>query len=125
MPHGSCALVLVFLLAAALIACAVPAASTPTTVPAPAAAPTAATASAPVSADTTELVVFAAASLTESFTEIGKSFEASNSGTRVTYSFAGSNDLAAQIAKGAPADVFASAGTAQMQVVVKSGQIAT
>jgi molybdate transport system substrate-binding protein len=41
----------------------------------------------------------------------------------VTYSFAGSNDLAAQITKGAPADVFASANNAQMQVVVKSGQI--
>jgi molybdate transport system substrate-binding protein len=88
-------------------------------------APTAATAAATTSGHVEELTVFAAASLTESFTEIGKNFEATNPGTKVTFSFAGSNDLAAQITKGAPADVFASANKAQMDVVVKSGQVAS
>ncbi len=139
MPHVSRLLTLVFLVTALLNACAAPVASPPTTAPAPVAtptsaataapaaaptiAPTAASTTAPAAAGSTELVVFAAASLTESFTEIGKNFEAANPGAKVTFSFAGSNDLAAQITKGAPADVFASANNAQMQVVVKSGQI--
>jgi molybdate transport system substrate-binding protein len=136
MPHVSRVMILVFLLAAFLNACAAPTASAPTTAPAPVASPTSATTNAPTAAPTaapttapaasgtTELIVFAAASLTESFTEIGKNFETANPGTKVTYSFGGSNDLAAQITKGAPADVFASANPAQMQVVMKSGQIA-
>ena len=55
------------------------------------------------------ITVFAAASLTESFTELGKQFEAANPGTKVTFSFAASSALATQITQGAPADVFASA----------------
>jgi len=56
-----------------------------------------------------ELVVSAAASLTNAFREIGKAFEAAHPGTTVTFNFAASDILLAQIAKGAPADVFASA----------------
>jgi molybdate transport system substrate-binding protein len=56
-----------------------------------------------------ELVVSAAASLTNAFREIGKAFEADNPGTAVTFNFAASDILLAQIAKGAPADVFAAA----------------
>ena len=60
------------------------------------------------------VTVFAAASLTESFTRLGKDFEAANPGTKVTFNFAGSSALAQQINQGAPADVFASADTANM-----------
>lgn len=55
------------------------------------------------------MVVFAAASLTEAFTAVGAAFEAERPGTTVTFSFAASSELAAQIVEGAPADVFASA----------------
>jgi molybdate transport system substrate-binding protein len=67
--------------------------------------------------------VFAAASLTEAFGEIGKHFETANPGTKVTFNFAGSNQLAQQISQGAPADVFASANVAQMNVVITSGDV--
>ena len=55
--------------------------------------------------------VLAAASLTESFTTIGKQFEAAHPGTKVTFSFGASSDLAQQAVNGAPADVFASASS--------------
>ncbi|MCL2849243.1 MAG: molybdate ABC transporter substrate-binding protein [Micrococcales bacterium] len=60
------------------------------------------------------LTVFAAASLTEVFTQVAAQFEAQNEGVSVKLSFAGSSDLAAQILAGAPADVFASADTKNM-----------
>jgi molybdate transport system substrate-binding protein len=61
-----------------------------------------------------ELTVFAAASLTAAFTELGQRFTAANGGTRVTFNFAGSQALAAQIQQAAPADVFAAADLANM-----------
>jgi molybdate transport system substrate-binding protein len=61
-----------------------------------------------------ELKVFAAASLTAAFTELGRQFTAANGGTNVTFNFAGSQALATQIQQAAPADVFASADTANM-----------
>jgi molybdate transport system substrate-binding protein len=67
------------------------------------------------------VTVFAAASLTESFTTIGKDFEAANPGAKVTFSFAGSSALATQINQGAPADVFASAAPANMKTVTDAG----
>ena len=57
------------------------------------------------------VTVLAAASLTESFTALEKSFEAANPGVDVTISFGSSATLAQQIAQGAPADLYASAGT--------------
>ncbi|HEX9014332.1 MAG TPA: molybdate ABC transporter substrate-binding protein [Anaerolineaceae bacterium] len=69
------------------------------------------------------LTVFAAASLTGAFQEIGRDFETSHPGVSVTFNFAGSQQLAQQIASGAPADVFASANQAQMDAAVKSGHI--
>ena len=60
------------------------------------------------------LTVFAAASLTRTFTDIGKEFEHQHKGVTVKFSFGGSSDLVAQIQQGAPADVFASADTANM-----------
>jgi molybdate transport system substrate-binding protein len=56
-----------------------------------------------------ELVVSAAASLTNAFRDIGKAFESANPGAAVLFNFGASDVLLAQIAKGAPVDVFASA----------------
>jgi molybdate transport system substrate-binding protein len=70
---------------------------------------------------TGELVVLAAASLTEAFTQIGHDFEDAHPGVGVTFSFAGSSTLAQQITEGAPADVFASANPANMAVVTDAG----
>jgi molybdate transport system substrate-binding protein len=69
------------------------------------------------------LNVFAAASLQDVFTEIGKNFETANPGAKVAFNFAGSQQLAQQIDQGAPADVFAAANMAQMAGVVKSGRV--
>jgi len=60
--------------------------------------------------------VYAAASLTDVFTQLGTEFEAGHPGVKVTLTFAGSSELAAQINELAPADVFASANEAQMEV---------
>jgi len=61
--------------------------------------------------------VFAAASLTGSFTQLGKDFEKAHPGVKVTFNFAGSSALAQQINQGAPADVFASASPKNMDQV--------
>jgi molybdate transport system substrate-binding protein len=62
----------------------------------------------------TTISVFAAASLTESFTEIGKKFESANPDVDVEFNFAGSQQLRAQIESGAQADIFASANEKEM-----------
>lgn len=69
------------------------------------------------------LTIFAAASLTEAFTEIGAQFEAQNPGVNVVFNFAGSNQLAQQIIQGAPADVFASANVQQMDLLITEGEV--
>jgi molybdate transport system substrate-binding protein len=69
-----------------------------------------------------EILVFAAASLTESMQEIGKAYE-SRTGTVVRFSFGASSDLARQIKAGAPADVFFSADTAKMDDLEKAGLV--
>lgn len=69
--------------------------------------------------------VFAAASLTGSFTTIGERFEAAHPGTTVTFNFAGSSALATQINEGAPADVFAAAAPKNMADVTTAGPPAT
>ena len=61
-----------------------------------------------------KLIVFAAASLKKSFTDIGEQFKTDNPGSDVEFSFAGSSDLVTQLTQGAPADVFASADTKNM-----------
>ncbi|MEU8047478.1 molybdate ABC transporter substrate-binding protein [Micromonospora echinofusca] len=66
------------------------------------------------------VTVFAAASLTEAFTRLGRDFEASG-GATVVFNFAGSAALAAQINQGAPADVFASAAPRNMATVTGAG----
>ncbi|HXZ69327.1 MAG TPA: molybdate ABC transporter substrate-binding protein [Streptosporangiaceae bacterium] len=70
------------------------------------------------------ITVFAAASLTESFTQLGKQFEAAHPGDTVKFSFGPSSGLAEQITSGAPADVFASAAPANMDQVVSAGDAA-
>ncbi|MFJ6214726.1 molybdate ABC transporter substrate-binding protein [Streptomyces sp. NPDC092296] len=79
--------------------------------------------SAPAAADKVSgtVTVFAAASLKESFTALGKEFEAAHPGTKVTFNFAGSDALAQSIVSGAPADVFAAASPATMQTVTDAG----
>jgi molybdate transport system substrate-binding protein len=67
------------------------------------------------------ITVFAAASLTETFTQLGKQFEAAHPGDTVKFSFGPSSGLAEQITSGAPADVFASAAPANMDQVVTAG----
>jgi molybdate transport system substrate-binding protein len=69
------------------------------------------------------LHVFAAASLTDAFNQIGNDFTVAHPGVDVVFNFAGSNELATQIRSGAPADLFASANAAQMTVAIDSGRI--
>jgi molybdate transport system substrate-binding protein len=68
--------------------------------------------------------VFAAASLQEAFTKLGSQFEADNPGTKVVFNFGPSSGLSEQITQGAPADVFASASTKNMDTVVAGGEAA-
>lgn len=72
-----------------------------------------------------EVTVFAAASLKESFETLGKEFEQAHPGTKITFSFGGSDALAASITGGAPADVFASASPKTMKIVTDAGDNAT
>ncbi|WP_042381090.1 molybdate ABC transporter substrate-binding protein [Streptacidiphilus melanogenes] len=70
------------------------------------------------------VTVFAAASLQNTFTQLGKMFEAAHPGTHVVFNFGGSDTLAASIVNGAPADVFASASPATMKTVTDKGDAA-
>ena len=85
-------------------------------------APTTSTTAAPI---TGTLNVFAAASLTGAFNDAKTKLTAANSGLNLTYNFAGSNALVAQIQQGAPADVFASADMKNMQTLVTAGLVET
>ena len=67
--------------------------------------------------------VFAAASLTTAFIDIAATFEKVNPGVKVTLNFAGSSTLVTQIQNGAPADVFASADTSNMDRLARAGII--
>lgn len=74
-----------------------------------------------------DLIVSAAASLTNAFKELQPQFEAQHPDTRLQFNFGASGALLQQIVKGAPADVFASADQetmdqAQQQALVKAGE---
>jgi molybdate transport system substrate-binding protein len=69
------------------------------------------------------ITVSAAASLTEAFTTIGKDFQKKYKGTTVTFNFGSSGALELQIEQGAPADVFASADTANMDKLTTAGKV--
>ena len=68
-----------------------------------------------------ELVVLAAASLTDAFHAIGWNFETANPGVSVTFDFGPSDGLASSIDQGAPADVFAAASPSWMDDVSRNG----
>ena len=70
------------------------------------------------------LNVFAAASLTDAFTEIGRNFEVAHPGVTVTFNFAGSQALRTQIEEGAPVDVFASANKTEMEKLLADSFVA-
>ena len=70
-----------------------------------------------------EITVSAAASLTESFTDIGAAFEEEHPGTKVTFTFDSSGTLSQQILDGAPVDVFASADEKNMEKLTDAGLV--
>lgn len=72
-----------------------------------------------------EITVYAAASLRDAFTDIARAFEETPSAARVVLNFAGSQVLRAQIERGAPADVFASADEVHAQQLEAAGLLAT
>ena len=75
------------------------------------------------SARADDLVVSAAASLTNAFTDIARAYEAQHPGTQVSLNFGASDVLLKQIEQGAPADVFASADEAMMDRAASAGRI--
>ena len=70
-----------------------------------------------------ELLVSAAASLTDAFAEVEAAFEAANPGVDVVLNLGSSSSLREQILEGAPADVFASANTSNMDQVAEAGEV--
>jgi molybdate transport system substrate-binding protein len=68
-----------------------------------------------------DLTVFAAASLTDAFDEVGAAFEEANPDVSIEFNYGASSALREQIMAGAPADVFASANTSNMDPVVDAG----
>jgi molybdate transport system substrate-binding protein len=70
------------------------------------------------------LTVYAAASLTDAFRELGRTLEAEHPGLTVQFNFAGSQQLALQIEQGAPADLFASADQRWMSYASEKGLVA-
>jgi molybdate transport system substrate-binding protein len=70
-----------------------------------------------------ELVVFAASSLTDAFTEMKTAFESEHPNVTIAYNFAGTPTLRTQLEQGALADIFASANQQQMEQAAQSGVI--
>ena len=73
----------------------------------------------------TRLTVFAAASLTECFNSMAAKYSIGRPGVSFSFNFAGSQQLAQQIAQGAPVDLFVSANLKQMGEAAKSGRVDT
>ena len=107
-PKKLTALLLALAMAGSLAACGGSASGTAETVS------SAGTAAEETSALEGEVIVFAAASMTETLTEIKSAFEATNPGVAITYNFDSSGTLKTQIEEGADCDLFISAGQKQM-----------
>ena len=106
------ALLLTLVMAGSLTACGGAAGSTPAS---SAAEPAAPEETAPTGTGLSgEIIVFAAASMTETLTELKDTFEAANPGVTITYNFDSSGTLKTQIEEGADCDLFISAGQKQM-----------
>lgn len=111
---------IVLLMAALLVACgpmvtptSIPISLLPAETPLPSMATT----------DSRTLTVFAAASLTDAFTEIGHNFESAHPGVTIALNFAGSQTLSTQLTEGAVADIFASANHAEMDKLITNGLV--
>ncbi|MBK9211277.1 MAG: molybdate ABC transporter substrate-binding protein [Anaerolineales bacterium] len=110
---------LTLLLSIFLTACGASSAPTPASAAeAPTLAPTEVPPTATPEPEPQTLTVFAAASLTDAFIEIGAAFDAANPGVTTTFNFGGSQTLRTQIEEGAPVDVFASANAKEMDTLV-------
>ena len=68
-----------------------------------------------------QVTVFAAASLTDALTEIGRNYHANHSDVNVSFNFDGSQILQTQIENGAYADIFAPSSTTQMNALKNEG----
>lgn len=90
----------------------------------PAQPPVAAGSSGSRAAPSGTITVFAASSLTGTFTALADAFEAAHPGVRIRLNFAGSSGLAQSIRNGAPADIFAAASDATMATVTGHGDAA-
>jgi len=114
-----------FALTIAALAVAAVAGCSSSSTSSPSSAPSTSSSSAPAASSsalpTGTITVFAASSLKETFTTLGKQFEAAHPGDTVKFSFGASSTLATQITDGAPADVFASAAPKNMETVVSAG----
>ena len=114
-----------FALTIAALAVAAVAGCSSSSTSSPPSAPSTSSSSAPAASSsalpTGTITVFAASSLKETFTTLGKQFEAAHPGDTVKFSFGASSTLATQITDGAPADVFASAAPKNMETVVSAG----
>lgn len=97
--------------------------ATPTTAPIKQEEASATVAPTEAPAEPKTLTVLAAASLTESFTELASIFETQNPGVKVALSFAGSQQLAQQLDQGMEADVFASASRKYMDAAIESKRV--
>ena len=114
-----------FALTIAALAVAAVAGCSSSSTSSPSSAPSTSSSSAPAASSsalpTGTITVFAASSLKETFTTLGKQFEAAHPGDTVKFNFGASSTLATQITDGAPADVFASAAPKNMDTVVTAG----
>ena len=110
------ALLLALVMAGSLTACGGAASSTPVSSAASTATePAAPEETAPAETGLSgEIIVFAAASMTETLTELKDTFEAANPGVTITCNFDSSGTLKTQIEEGADCDLFISAGQKQM-----------
>jgi molybdate transport system substrate-binding protein len=114
---GALGFVFAALIATGLAACGDDAGADP-------ASTTAAPAATATPSVTGSITVFAAASLTDAFTELATEFKKANPGVgEITFNFAGSSALRTQLEQGARAEIFASADTVQMDAAKKSGVV--